>query len=634
MSFSRTKSSIAQTAFQSKAAAQVVDSTLDESAVSLLEQTFRLLPDVVSIYDVDSKQVVYSNRPLAALLGYGDNFRPKEWLLHPNDESNVEAQFQRLLEADDDESVSVRFRLKQADGTWKWFSERQVIFKRHDDGRVAQILKTTRDIQQELPPSGDLLYRITEYNLPNFAMLIFDHQLRYSVATGILLRRMGFSKGEVEGRTLREVVSPEIADWLEPAYQAALMGAEIHLERLIDGVFVSVHCLPVRSESGEITAGMVLAEDITDEKQAMAALIESEQRFAQFSENMQSLFWMLDTANKTPLYFSPAFESIWGVKPEQALENLRIIGTRVYPDDLPLVNQAYEESLTIGKHEIKFRINHPDGTVHWLSSRAFPIYDDQGVLYRVAGIMDDITQNMQMEKVTFDLALEQERMRLLSRFIGTTSHELRTPLTIINTSLYLLRKTNDPTKQDERLGIIEHQVAQLTRLIGQMHMLLRIESISDNANASPVALNKMLGRLENDYQPNITKKELKLELVFGDELPNLNINPDLLLVALQNVLENAINYTNAGTIRLTTSYQDNEIMCTVEDNGVGIDAEDLPHIFERFYKVDKNKRRTGVAAGLGLAITQRIMELGGGRIEVESQVGKGSTFRLIWPVAA
>jgi signal transduction histidine kinase len=198
----------------------------------------------------------------------------------------------------------------------------------------------------------------------------------------------------------------------------------------------------------------------------------------------------------------------------------------------------------------------------------------------------------------------------------------------------LLRKTNDPSKQEDRLDIIEHQVAQLTRLITQMHILLRIESMNDSGKLAPVALDKMLSKLQDDYSATITKKELALELVLDDELPNLNVNSDLLIVALQNVFENAINYTNeGGRIRLQTAKQGSEVVLTVADTGFGIDPEDLPHIFERFYKVEKDKKRAGVSAGLGLAITQRIMQLSGGRIEVESQLGQGSVFRLIWPVA-
>jgi PAS domain S-box-containing protein len=458
--------------------------------------------------------------------------------------------------------------------------------------------------------------------------------MRYTVATGILLRRLGFSRDGMEGRALRETVSTEIADWLEPAYQAALEGAEIHLERVIGGIIVSIHCLPVRDANGKITAGMVLAEDISDEQQAKAALIESEQRFAQFAENMQAMFWMLDTEQRKLLYVSPAFKDVWQTEPQFAYENPMILLDMVHPDDQQMTRNTFIETVINGHHDIKFRIILPDGRLRWLSSRAFPIYDDQGQLYRIAGIADDITQQMEIEKVKFELAVEQEHMRLLSQFIGTTSHELRTPLTIINTSLYLLRKTNDPAKQEERLDIIEHQVAQLTRLISQMHILLRIESMNDGGKLAPVALNKMLSKLEEDYASDISRKELALELVLDDELPNLSVNADLLFVALQNVFENAINYTNTGSIRLQTSKQAHEVVLTVADTGVGIDPEDLPHIFERFYKVEKDKKRSVVSAGLGLAITQRIMEFCGGRVEVESQLGQGSIFRLIWPVAA
>ncbi len=393
MPFSSSNSTADQAALRVRPAARSDSAILDHSDLHLLEQTFRLIPDVVSIYDVDAQQVIYSNRSPSSVLGYEDESITEDGLLHPDDVAKADAQFQRTLELNDEESGEVAYRLKDASGSWRWFSERQVIFKRHVDGSPAQILKTAR-------------------------------------------------------------------------------------------------C------------------------------------------------------------------------------------------DM--------------------------------------------------GVARNITQ--QMEKVSVDLTLEREQSRMLSQFIGTTSHELRTPLTIINTSLYLMKKTKDPAKQGERLQIIEHQVAQLARLVGQMHMLLRVESMNDSSPTTPVALNKILARLEEDYESAIAKKELTFELVFEDTLPSIDVDPDLLLVALQNVLENAISYTDTGSIKAHTAVRDNEVILTIEDSGIGIDAEDLPHIFERFYKFEANKRRDTIAAGLGLAITRRIMELSGGRIEVESQLEHGTCFRLIWPV--
>lgn len=631
MSFISSNSSAQQ--LYSKVGSPTASAIAAYDETHLLERMFKAMPDIVSIYDVEEASVIYSNRSLAPILGY-DESGIREFQLHPYDMANVDMQFQRVLRANDDEYVDVRYRLKQANGRWKWFTDRQVVFKRHADGRVAQILKTTRDIQKEHQSADEWLYFITEYNLPNFALMLFDHDLRYSIATGILLRRLGFSKRDMEGHTLRETVSEEIAEWLEPAYQAALRGQEVTLERLIGDIIVSIQCLPVRNEIGEVTAGMVLAEDVTDRHQAMSALIESEQRFAQFSENMHALFWMVDEESRKPIYFSSAFKDILGVSAEEVLGDAHVLINVVHPEDRNIIHTIFKETFVTGRHEMKFRIISPSGQIRWLLSRAFPIYDDTGKLYRIAGIVEDITKQTEMEKASFNLALEQERMQLLSRFIGTTSHELRTPLTIITTSLYLLRKANDPAKIDERLGIIDTQVAQLGRLVGQMHMLLRVESIRDGHSDNPVSLNKLLVKLEQNLSAAITKKELTLELVFGDDLPSLYVDSDLLLPALQNVFENAINYTNTGRIRVQTAVIGSELVLTVKDTGIGISDEDLPHIFERFYKVEKEKKRTTVAAGLGLAITKRIMELTGGRIEVESHLGQGSIFRLIWSLPA
>jgi PAS domain S-box-containing protein len=347
---------------------------------------------------------------------------------------------------------------------------------------------------------------------------------------------------------------------------------------------------------------------------------------------MQALFWMMDTEQQRLLYVSPAFNDIWEMKPELAYEDPFVLLNTVHPKDRQMVEDTFTESFVTGYHDMRFRIVLASGTERWLSSRAFPIFDDSGKLYRVAGIANDITHQVEMEKVTFDLALEREHMRLLSQVISNFSHEVRTPLAVMKTSLYLIKKTNDPVKQADRLQLIERQVAQLARLVEQVGMLLRVENLNTMNAPAPVALNPMLTKLEADYSAAIAQKELTLELVFADNQPDIQVDADLLQIALHNVFDNAINYTDTGTITARTTVENSEVVLTIEDTGIGIDAEDLPHIFERFYKVESNKRRDNIAAGIGLTITQRIMELCGGRIEVESQLGVGSTFRLIWPV--
>lgn len=621
-----------------RAQSVVVDSSVE---VDLLDRMFRMLPDIVSIYDIDAQRVIYSNRSFASVLGYvsGKKTGFDDALLYPGDYTHVNVQLQRVQQAADDEPINVTYRLKHANGSWIWFSERQVVFKRHEDGTVAQVLKCSRQtgkpVAQPVERSTDLLYYMTKYNLPNSALLLYDKDLRYILAEGDLIQRLDLLTPHLEGHTLFDSFSPEIVALVEPAYRAALAGDETQVEiTTATSLIMYVRCLPFRDETGHIVAGMALCEDITDKRQTLAALLESEQRFTQFSENMHASFWMMDVERRVPLYLNPAFKDIWGIEPETAYENPIRMFEVVHPEDREMVGKTFTETFATGFHDFRFRIVMPDGKTRWLSSRAFPIYDDTGRLYRVAGISDDITQQVDNEKTLFNVALERENMRLLSQFIGTTSHELRTPLTIINTSLYLMKKMNDPAKQAERLQIIEHQVAQLTRLVSQMHMLLRVESTSGFAGVKSVSLNKIIAKLDQDLTPAIAKKELHIELKFTDDLANITADPDMVLLAAQNVLENAINYTNEGGITVETVQQDNEIMLTVRDTGIGIDPDDMPHIFERFYKADKDKRRTTVAAGLGLSITKRIMELSGGRVEVDSELGHGTTVRLFWPLGS
>ena len=181
------------------------------------------------------------------------------------------------------------------------------------------------------------------------------------------------------------------------------------------------------------------------------------------------------------------------------------------------------------------------------------------------------------------------------------------------------------------MQLIEHQTAQLARLVEQMTVLLQVDSLHENLITTSAALNPLLTKLQEDYAPALAKKGLTLELQLDDNLPSLNMGHDL-SEALQNVFDNAVTYTSVGGITVSTVAQDDEIILTVKDTGSGIDPEDLPHLLERFYSVEANKRRKTIAAGLGLIITQRIMELSDGRIEIDSQLGVGSTVRLIWPV--
>lgn len=328
-----------------------------------------------------------------------------------------------------------------------------------------------------------------------------------------------------------------------------------------------------------------------------------------------------------------------------------ILHVVLHPDDISIFAGHLEQMKFAGDEEIgeiTYRLQHANGLWRLFSVRTM-IYKRHadGSVEQVLMVARDITEQhesaarlqadnalklAQLEQAAEKIANEREKMQALSHFVGRTGHELRTPLTIITTSLYLLKKMNDPLKQAERLQIVENQVAQLSRLISQMHILMKLDSIHQPITPVTLSLNTLLTKLEQDMASAIARKELIFELDFADDLPAIQGDLELVVIALRNVLENAILYSDSGTIRAQTTSRNNQVILSVTDTGIGIQPEDLAHIFERFYKVETDKKNARVAAGLGLAIVKCIMELHGGSITAESEFGRGSVFTLVWPL--
>ncbi len=217
------------------------------------------------------------------------------------------------------------------------------------------------------------------------------------------------------------------------------------------------------------------------------------------------------------------------------------------------------------------------------------------------------------------------------RFLADVSHELRTPLTVIKGEVGLMRLTNQ--LDEESLANIEKEVDRLTRLVGDLLLLAQAESGRLPLDFQSVELDTVLLEVLQQMRTLASGKvELKLVdidqvLVWGDR--------DRLKQVMLNLIANAVNYTPpGGEVRLSLQRRDGQAQLLVEDSGPGIPPEDLPHIFDRFYRVDPSRKRSENSGfGLGLSIAQWIVQRHGGRIEVESQPGHGARFIVWLPVS-
>lgn len=231
--------------------------------------------------------------------------------------------------------------------------------------------------------------------------------------------------------------------------------------------------------------------------------------------------------------------------------------------------------------------------------------------------------------VTFNQTLERLESLFTSqqRFLADVSHELRTPLTVIKGNVDLMRHMKEA--DEESLSSIDQEAGRLTRLVGGLLMLAQAESGKLTLNFAPVELDLLLTEVFTEMRV-LSGSKVRVHLNDIDQVM-VNGDRDRLKQVFLNLIANAIQYTPpGGDIFLSISKLGDQARIIIRDTGPGIPAEDLPHIFDRFYRAEKSRTRSKTSGfGLGLSIAHWIVEHHGGQIKVESKEGKGTTF-VIW----
>jgi len=221
------------------------------------------------------------------------------------------------------------------------------------------------------------------------------------------------------------------------------------------------------------------------------------------------------------------------------------------------------------------------------------------------------------------------------QFTADASHELRTPLAVIQAeSTLALEKDRTPAEYRKSLELVSQEVTYMSAVIGKLLLLARGDSGKEPLNFQEVSIKELLTELSSDVEVLARDKGLKFKL---GPLEDITVKGDRVKLRqlFLNLLENAIRYTaSGGSIISAAVKRKDTAVVSVSDTGIGIPPEHLPRIFERFYRVDKARSRAEGGTGLGLAIVRYIVKAHSGKIEVESQPGRGSTFRVILPLSS
>lgn len=228
---------------------------------------------------------------------------------------------------------------------------------------------------------------------------------------------------------------------------------------------------------------------------------------------------------------------------------------------------------------------------------------------------------------TYENSLKEKR----EEFTSNVTHELKTPLTIISGFAELLKSGNvEEEKTKEFGGIIYKQSTNLQRLIDDLLKISKLEA-NESIIIEELSIDKLGDEVCDDLAIEIKNKNLNLVKDF--DRVKAKVNGEMIKEAMMNLLTNAIKYNrNGGEIKFIIAKEDGNVLVQISDNGIGIEEELLDRIFERFYVVDNSRSKKISSTGLGLSIVKHIVEAHGGRIEVTSEVGKGSTFTIYLPI--
>ena len=274
------------------------------------------------------------------------------------------------------------------------------------------------------------------------------------------------------------------------------------------------------------------------------------------------------------------------------------------------------------------RISSPIGVLAQAAKRLGRGDLSQRVQLRGKGEVEMLAQDFN------SMAADLERAEQLRRnLVADVAHELRTPLSNIQGYLEAIRdrvmKPNAAT-----IRSLNEEAALLSRLVDELQELSLAEAGELKMVYQAENIAKLVKQAVTPWQPKITAKEISLSLDLPDNLPLVNIDWQRVNQVLHNLLENAVAHTHkGGTITVAAAKQGDWVEVCVSDTGEGIPAEDLPNIFERFYRVDKSRARATGGSGLGLTIAKRLVEAHGGTITVQSELRKGSRFSFTLPIA-
>ena len=362
-------------------------------------------------------------------------------------------------------------------------------------------------------------------------------------------------------------------------------------------------------------------------------LVEAEERYRVLVETLPLATYIdRDDRETGTSWISAQIEAITSYSPAEWTANPDLLGEVLHPDDkervLAEMKRVKESG---GSRDDEYRMVRRDGTVVWIHDVAVTVIE--GSRRYARGFVVDVTARREAE---LELERQNDQLRQLDRlkdeFVALVSHELRTPLTSIRGYLELITEDTNLTEDQTRfIETIDRNAQRLQRVVGDLLFVAQVEAGKLSLEVADVNPNTLVEEAVQAAGPSAAAKSIELTAHLG-ELPEIRGDRARLAQVLDNFISNAIKFTPSfGRVTVTTRVLPGEVEVIVSDSGMGIPADELPLLFQRFFRAERATAGAIPGTGLGLAIAKAIVTGHGGRIRVESEDGAGTTFRVILP---
>lgn len=381
-------------------------------------------------------------------------------------------------------------------------------------------------------------------------------------------------------------------------------------------------------------ANRSLQNDIAARKVVEAALRESEDRFRQLAKSIDDVFWLSTPDKSEFLYVSPAYERIWGRSCESLYQSPSTFHESIHADDRERMTQSLQQQ-RLGEWDEVYRIVRPDGSVRWIRARAYPVRDEHGQTYRVAGVSRDITEQRGLE----EQFRQSQKMEAVGRLAGGVAHDFNNLLSVIlgYTSFVLEElKPADPLRTDvEQVFHAGKRASDLTR---QLLAFSRQQVLQPKVIDLGFVVSGMKGMLER-----LLGADIELALLTPSSVGKVHADPSQVEQIVMNLAVNARDAMphggkltiEIGSVEIDAAHALEKdgvapgsfVTLSVTDTGTGLDATTRERMFEPFFTT----KETGKGTGLGLSTVYGIVKQSHGYIGVQSEPKKGTTLKVYLP---